>query len=208
VYRRRFGFRSHYKLRPFSPFVEVHWADCGQVYVTPVGAEDISVVFITGEQHLRLDQVLSAFPELAAQLKGVAPSDRATGGISGTRKLQAVTVGRIALLGDASGSADAITGDGLSLLFRQAIALADAMLTGDLGQYQDMHERISRLPRTMGELMLLMDDHRWLRKRVFRAFSGSPEMFGKLLAMHTQTLSPAQLGVKDCLSFGWNVLRA
>ena len=41
VYRRRYGFRNHYAVRPWSRYVEVHWADCGQLYVTPVGAEDL-----------------------------------------------------------------------------------------------------------------------------------------------------------------------
>jgi flavin-dependent dehydrogenase len=208
VYRRRFGFRSHYRLPPFSPYVEVHWANCGQVYLTPVGAGEICVVLITHDQHLRLDAALPAFPELQARLRGLAPSDRSTGGVSITRKLKAVTIGRIALLGDSSGSADAITGDGLSLVFQQATALADAMLAGDLRGYQQKHQSISRLPRNMGELMLIMDDYPWLRRRIFHGFNKSPEMFGKLLAMHTQTISPLQLGVKDCLAFSWSVLRA
>jgi flavin-dependent dehydrogenase len=206
VYRRRFGFRSHYRLRPISPSVEVHWADCGQVYVTPLGAEDICVVLITGDSHLRLEQALAAFPELQERLEGVMPSDRTAGGVTVTRKLNAVTNGRVALLGDSSGSADAITGDGLSLAFQQAVVLAYAMQCGDLGEYRRMHRQISRVPRTMGELMLMMDDYPWLRRRVFRGFARSPEMFGKLLAMHTRTISPLQLGVKDCLAFGWNFL--
>lgn len=208
VYRRRYGFRNHYKIQPWSPFVEVHWANCGQMYVTPVGSDDICVVLITSNKHLRLDDALPLFPELWQRLAGHIPSDKSIGGVSVTRKLKAVTTGCIALLGDSSGSADAITGVGLSLAFQQASALADAMLSGDLGQYQAEHRRVSALPRTMGELMLVMDDHPWVRRRMFKGFSQSPQMFGKLLAMHTGVISPLQLGLKDCLSFGWSVLRA
>src|SRR6266545_3770064 len=43
VRRRRYGFRSHYRVPPWSQFVEVYWAGCGQIYVTPVGAEEICV---------------------------------------------------------------------------------------------------------------------------------------------------------------------
>lgn len=208
VYRRRFGFRNHYRLRPWSSLVEVHWANCGQMYVTPTGPEDICVVLITSDQHLRLEDALASFPELRERFSGEAPCDRFKGGVSVTRKLNAVVNGCVALLGDASGSADAITGDGLSLTFLQATALADAMCSENLGEYQREHRKISTMPRVMGELMLVMNDHAWVRSRIFKAFSQSPQMFQKLLAMHTRHISPLELGLKDCVSFGWSVLRA
>jgi flavin-dependent dehydrogenase len=208
VYRRRYGFRSHYKVRPWSRFVEVHWADCGQAYVTPVGDEDVCVTLITSEPHLRMEDVLPSFPELRARLAGQRPSDRAVGGVTVTRRLKAVTRGRVALVGDSAGSADAITGDGLSLAFQEAAALADAMCSGDLGGYQRRHDQISTWPRNMGRLMLAADDHPRLRRRIFGALAQSPGMFEKLLAVHTRKISPLQLGVRECLAFGWDVLRA
>lgn len=208
LYRRRYGFRLYYRVRPWSPFVEVHWANCGQVYVTPIGKEDICVVLITRDKHVRLQDVLSSFPAVQQHLARQTPVSDSKGAVSVTRRLRSVTRGRIALLGDASGSADAITGDGLSLAFRQATTLADAICRGDLSEYQRKHEQINGFPRSMGELMLKMDDSPWLRRRVFRAFVSEPEMFEKLLAMHTRTISPLQLGIKQCLQFGWSVLRA
>jgi len=147
VYRRRYGFRNHYRVRPWSSFVEVHWANFGQMYVTPTGAEDICVVLITPDQHLRLEDALPSFPELKERLAGQTPCDRAKGGVSVTRKLKAVTKGRVALLGDASGTADAITGDGLSLAFLQATALADAMYSGELCEYEKKHRKIGNTAR-------------------------------------------------------------
>ncbi len=38
----------------------------------------------------------------------------------------------LALVGDASGPRDAITGEGLALSFHQAVALVEAMAAGDL----------------------------------------------------------------------------
>lgn len=208
VSRRRYGFRSHYQMKPWSSFVEVHWANCGQLYVTPVGAEEVCVVLITADQHTRLDEALPSFPEVQKHLAGQRLSDRSMGAVTVTRKLKAVARGCIALLGDASGSADAITGDGLSLAFQQATVLADAMLSGDLDRYQKKHEQITGFPRRMGELMLLLHDYPWLRKRFFLGLTQSPEIFGKLLAVHTRTISPVQLGLLDCLQFGWRLLRA
>jgi flavin-dependent dehydrogenase len=49
------------------------------------------------------------------------------GAITSSRKIKAVYREHIALIGDASGSVDAITVEGLYLAFRQATALADAI---------------------------------------------------------------------------------
>ncbi len=216
VTRRRYGFRNHYRMRPWSRFVEVHWADCGQVYVTPVGAEDVCVTFITSEPQARtgsepqrrLEDVLPQFRELRERLAGQSPSDRTVGGMTVTRKLKTVSRGRVALLGDSSGSSDAITGDGLSLAFQQAVALADAMVSGELSEYQRRHDKISTWPRMMGKLLLVMDDYPWVRRKVFEGLAQSSGMFERLLAVHTRKISPLQLGLRDCVSFGWNVLRA
>jgi flavin-dependent dehydrogenase len=148
------------------------------------------------------------FPQVKERLGAEAPIGKSLGGVTTTRKLKAVVNGGILLAGDSSGSADAITGDGLSLAFQQAIALAAAMDSGDLCEYQKRHEEISRVPRNMGRLLLIMSDYPWVRKRILRGFLHSPQMLETLLAVHTRTSSAIKLGVRDCLSFGWGVLRA
>jgi flavin-dependent dehydrogenase len=210
--RRRYGFRRHYRIAPWSPYVEVYWAGCGQFYVTPVAKDEICLALLTSEPHLRLETALPWFPELRKRLPRALPDaagwyGRMMGGVTTTRRLPAVTNGRISVLGDASGSADAITGDGLSMAFQQARALAEAMVQDSLAHYQREHDRITRLPRAMGELLLLLEDPK-LRSRVFRVFAQAPELFARLLAVHTRSISPAELGVKDCLQFGWRLLCA
>jgi len=54
------------------------------------------------------------------------------GAVSLTRKLKRVYQGHIALVGDASGTVDAITGEGLCLSFRQAEVLAQGFAAGNL----------------------------------------------------------------------------
>src|SRR6202167_5218086 len=44
---RRFGFRAHSPLAPWSQYVEVHWGPNGQVYVTPTGPEEVCISAIT-----------------------------------------------------------------------------------------------------------------------------------------------------------------
>jgi len=74
--------------------------------------------------------------EAARLLRSAEPATLERGGVSASRRLKSVYRGRVALVGDASGSVDAITGEGLCLLFQQAVALAGALEAGDLCLYQ------------------------------------------------------------------------
>lgn len=206
VIRRRYGFRRHYSVAPWSPYVEVHWAGRGQMYVTPIGSEAICVAFITADQHLHFDEALADFPQLDARLRNVEPATRLKGALTLTRRLRNVYRDNVALIGDASGSPDAITGDGLSMSFKQAVALVDAIVAGDLAAYQKAHRRIARLPVFMGELMLTMSDHPAFRRRVFSVFDQYPRYFERMLAIHTGAQSPLKFGVGNTLSLGWRLL--
>ena len=150
--RRRFGFRRHYRVAPWSDFVEVYWSDVGQMYVTPVSSDQVCVALITRIAGLRFDEALPSFPALADRLSGLEVVTRTTGGITTTRRFKAVQLGRIALIGEASGSVDAITGEGLSMVFQQAIAMAHAMRTDSLLLYQEAHRHIARIPRLYGRV--------------------------------------------------------
>ncbi len=134
--RYRFGFRRHYRVMPWSDFVEVHWSDCGQMYVTPVADDQVCVALITSHKELRFDAALPSFPGLAARLEQAEIMGSTLGAISASRTLRVVHSGSIALVGEAAGSVDAITGEGLAIAFQQAIALADAMRAGDLTPYE------------------------------------------------------------------------
>jgi len=204
----RFGFRRHYRTAPWSEFVEVHWSDCGQMYVTPVAEDQVCVAVITSHNGLRFDEALPSFPKLADRLEQGTILGSTLGATTASRRLRNVQTGSVALIGEAAGSVDAITGEGLSIAFQQAVALADAMRAGDLTAYDGAHARVTRLPRRMAALMLLMDNRRWLRDRAFRALAAEPGFFGSMLAMHTGTLSPVKFGLGPSLSFGWRLLTA
>jgi len=128
------------------------------------------------------------------------------GAISASRTPRKVHCGSIALVGEAAGSVDAITGEGLAIAFQQAIALAEALRIGDLASYETAHSRITRMPRSMAVLML--DNRRRLRERPFRTLAAEPVFFRRMLAMHTGSLSPGEFGVGSSLSFGWRLLTA
>jgi flavin-dependent dehydrogenase len=120
-------------------------------------------------------------------------------------RLRRVFSKNVALVGDASGSVDAITGEGLSLAFRQAMALAEAFEAQDLRNYQRAHRRIARRPTFMAECMLLLGRNRSLRKRVVRTFAADPEIFSRLLSLHVGVSSPAHSVVTSAM-LGWQMV--
>src|SRR5208282_5866494 len=124
---RRFGFRRHYRLAPWTDFMELYWGRLCQVYVTPVGREEVCVALISSNSkaRLQLEDALREFPELSARLENAEHSSSERGAITVTRRLRRVYRGRTVLVGDASGGVDAITGEGICLGFREAALLGD-----------------------------------------------------------------------------------
>ena len=207
-YRRRFGFRRHFRIPPWSNRVEVHWSDCGQLYITPISADEICVALISSTPNLRFRQALKEFPEIEERLRFATPVTREQGAITSTASVRHVQKGRVALVGEASGSVDAITGEGLSLAFRQAIALVDAMVEEDLSLYEACHRRIMLRPKAMARLLLLMDRNPTIRRRVLQALASRPDVVSRLLAFHSGALSPLQLGLHAVLSFSRGLMTA
>ncbi len=187
--KRRFGFRRHYRIEPWTDCMEIYWGPKCQVYVTPVAENEICAVAMSRDPHRRLDDALARIPEIAARLKdGEITAER--GALSVSRRLRAVYAGNVVLTGDASGSVDAITGEGLCLSFKQAAALAGALAAGDLGSYQNAHRRFSRRPLLMADLMLSLDVSSRLREGAVRTMAAAPAIFEKMLALHVGALTP------------------
>ena len=202
--QQRYAFRRHYRLAPWSEFMELHWGPNCQLYITPIGAQEICVALISRDPRLRLDQALHDFPELAARLGQAPHGSIERGAVSVTRRLQRVCARNVALIGDASGGVDAITGEGLCLAFRQADALADCLVSGELERYQRQHRALARRPAAMVSVMLLLE-HRRVRERVMRIFARKPNLFARMLATHVGAASPLQTA-RTGLTLGWNFL--
>jgi len=205
---RRYGFRQHFAIAPWTDCVEVYWSDCGQVYVTPVAENEVCVALITADSHVRLGEIPVAFPMLAQRLAGARESSRPQGAITATRQLDSVYAGNVALVGEASGSVDAITGEGMSLGFQQAVAVVDAMRSGSLQPYQDAHRAIGRNPRRMAMLMMTMGNRPGLRHRVLRALASRPELFAQMLSVHVGESRVRDFGLERALALGWSMLKA
>jgi menaquinone-9 beta-reductase len=190
---RRFGFRAHYRICPRtteseSRHVEVHWGPLGQAYITPIGPEGICVSAMTRQEGVRLNQILAAIPTLRDRLRNATAITAERGALTLTRRLRRVTRDNIALIGDASGSVDAITGEGLALGFRQALLLADSLAAGNLTLYASRHAAILSLPQRMASVLLVLDRRPGLRNRTLRALAARPSLFRALLAVHVGEL--------------------
>ena len=203
--RIRFGFRAHYRIEPWSEFMELYWGDDCQIYVTPVAADEVCVAVISCDQYLRLPDALNRLPEVARRLSHVPPADAERGGVSASRRLRSVWRGRVALVGDASGSVDAITGEGLCLLFQQSVALADALAAGDLASYGRAHRQIGRRPEIMAELMLLLTRRGRLRHRAIGAMAARPNLFAGMLATHVGEARPLQ-ALAGGMALAWHMV--
>ena len=180
----RYGFRIHYRVAPWTDHMELHWGAGCQIYVTPIGPQEVCAALISRDPHLRLDHALAQFPQLAARLASAPHATAERGAVTADRTLPNVYRGNLALIGDASGSVDAITGEGLCLAFHQAIALADSLASADLAHYQTAHRRLARRPTLMSKLMLGIGRRNWLRQPAFRAMAFEPRIFQSLLSFH------------------------
>jgi menaquinone-9 beta-reductase len=204
----RFGFRRHYAIAPWTDLVEVHWGKACQMVVAPTGAEEVCISFFSGDSRLRIDRALLEFPEVERHLRGTQPASTQAGAVTSLGRARAVTRGTIALVGDASGTVDGIAGQGLSLAFQQAHALAEALGRGDLAQYESAHRRIMRTPARITKLLLLMSASATIRRKAMRLFAARPAIFSKLISTHAGQPSLNALGAAEVLDLGWSVLRA
>lgn len=204
----RFANRRHYRIAPWSDYVEIHWGERAQAYVTPIARDEVSVVLI-GERSkdAEFQSAFESLPLLRERLRGAELSGRERGAVTSSRSLKNVQRGNVALLGDASGSVDAITGEGLRLAFRQAFALTEAIESGTLENYEHEHYELQKRPLLMARLMVLLGRHAILRGRVLQSFSRKPELFARLLAFHVGQGTPAEL-LSAGAALGWQLLAA
>ena len=188
--------------------MELHWGSGSQIYVTPVAADEVCVAVISRNSQLRLEEALGDFPQLKHHLRNAEPVSAEMGAISASRTLKSVCRGNIALVGDASGSVDAITGEGICVSIKQARALAVAVKSGNLAHYQREHRKLMRRPQTMASLMLMLERNAHLQRRALAGLAESPGLFRCLLGIHVGAADFADLCSWNLFNFGRAFLAA
>lgn len=208
ILSQRFGFRQHFSVVPWSDCVEVYWAPEGQAYVTPTGDNEICVALVVEEKTNRMARLPEMFPSLAARLEGCEIASTERGAMTICRRLPRVTRGSIALIGEAAGSIDAITGEGMALAFKQAVALGEALPHGNLELYEEKNRAIRRMPFTMSQIMVFLGRHPRLQSRIIRACERDNRLFSHLMGVHLGMRSPLTISPASLTSFGWNMVTA
>lgn len=196
----RWGVRQHFQVAPWTDQVEVYWAWGAEAYVTPVGPDRVGVAILWDRHRKPPEQAgkllfldrLALFPKLQERLQSATPTDvpRAVGPLH--RRTSGVIRPGLALIGDASGYLDAITGEGLSLAFEQAVVLGEIVgpaLRKDaperfwaLQRYASSHAAITRPYHQVTHLALMLRNFPALTDRIVRMFSQNPQHFQHFLS--------------------------
>ena len=140
---RRYGQRRHYRVQPWSDFVEVHWSGAGEAYVTPVG-DDLVGVAVLSTVRRGFDEHLAGFPALLARLDGRPTASAVRGAGPLRRRVRRRVEGRVLLVGDAAGYVDALTGEGVALALVSAEAAVRCLRAGRPEAYERQWRTLSR----------------------------------------------------------------
>jgi flavin-dependent dehydrogenase len=202
----RFAARQHFQTIPWTDFVEVYWGRDCQITVAPIAAGELCVSLTSRTRRLRFRDALEQVPALASRLRNLPGLGKLRGARAASRRLRRVYRDRLALVGDASGSVDPLTGEGIGLAFKQAAELVEAITRNDLRAYQAAHNGIGRAPRLMSRFMLTMDAHPHFRRRALSIMASEPSLFSRLLQFNVGTPTLSKVGFGDALRFGWRML--
>jgi flavin-dependent dehydrogenase len=190
--RRRFALRQHYRIRPWTDFVEVYVDDKGEAVVTPVSAESVGINFVWEEgviKQPKMPVLASRFPALLARL-GNAPTISSVRGAGPMARAATRRNGdRIVLVGDAAGFVDSISGDGLSIAFNSALILGnhlrEILRRGATRESMQAYERDARRVYrgywfvTHG--LLTIASHPRARRAVINSLMQHPRAFSMLM---------------------------
>jgi flavin-dependent dehydrogenase len=180
--RRRFGLRRHYAITPWTDLVEVHWTAGAEAYVTPLAGDEVGVA-VLGPPHTDFDDALDRMPELRMRLSSAASVDPLRGAGPLLQRSRARSVGRILLLGDASGYVDALTGEGIRVGLahaRAAVAAITADETDPGLRYGREWSRVSRDFRVLTSALLAVAQSP-ARPLIVPAARALPRAFGAVV---------------------------
>ena len=184
---RRYGLRRHFRVSPWTEMVEVHFAAGVEAYVTPVGKEQIGVAFLfeRSPESISFDALLGRVPVLEHRLRAAPAVSEARGAGPLWQNARTRVLDRFALLGDAAGYVDALTGEGLTLGLRGAghlgailpQVLASEASRHSLLPYQRAAQRDFRAYSTLTRALLLIARRPWLRRAAIHHLALHPRLF-------------------------------
>jgi flavin-dependent dehydrogenase len=183
--RLRFGIRRHFRVEPWSSLVEVHWADDAEAYVTPVARDEIGVACLWRGDGRGFGELLERFPALHERLRGAEPTSAVLGAGPFSRRARRCHGGRIALVGDAAGCLDPLTGEGITVGLLSARSLVEAIARGaSLRTYAVRRRALLAVPRVLTSLLLFAAERPRVRHGFVTAAARHPALFDRLVALN------------------------
>jgi len=172
---RRFGLRRHFTVEPWTSFVEVHWGELAEAYVTPVAPDMVGVAMLTSTRG-SFDEHLRRFPALRDRLD--APVGDVLGAGPLRQRARSRVAGRVLLVGDASGYVDALTGEGVALAVAQARVAVAAVRDSDPSRYDREWRQVTRRYRLLTTGLLEATRFPLVRRALVPAATRLPSVFG------------------------------
>jgi flavin-dependent dehydrogenase len=180
----RYGIRRHFRVEPWSSLVEVHWAEGAEAYVTPIARDEVGIACLWRGDGRGFDELLELFAPLRERLRGAEPTSDPLGAGPFTRRARRCHRGRVALVGDAAGCLDPLTGEGITVGLLSARALVAAIARGaGLRRYALQRRRLMLVPRTLTRLLLVAAHHPGVRHGFARGVARHPALFDRLVAL-------------------------
>jgi len=147
----RFGIRQHFRHRRPDDYVNVYLGRKREAYVTPVGSDVVGVAILSPKAE-RFDDGMACFSDLAAELGDPIGNVRGAGPFN--RFAERVSLDRLALVGDAAGFLDPITGEGVRLALESAALAVRCIDEGSLDSYDAEWRRAMRRYRQVTSTLL------------------------------------------------------
>jgi flavin-dependent dehydrogenase len=214
----RYGVRQHFKVKPWTEQVEVHWSPLCEAYVTPTGDDELNVAFLWQGAPEKLPggsrlvaHFLRAFPELARRLEQARAGDDARA--RGPLHVQVPVPARdgLLLVGDAAGYVDAITGEGVGLAISKASSLASLLrpalgrpgrqvTLAELTPFLSAASKADRSHVQLTRLLLWLRRSPWLVERMIAALADDTALFRHFLSANQGSVSPWAMPLSS--SFG------
>ncbi len=176
---RRYGVRRHFRLEPQTDLIEVYWTPRVEAYVTPVGGGLVGIAML-GRRGLDFEAELAGIPPLAALVAGIQPASALRGAGPFRQRATRRALGRVLLVGDASGYVDAITGEGIRVGLAQSEAAIDSIARDDPASYEAAWTQRTRDFRLL-TAALVSAANSPLRGRIVPAACALPRVFGAVV---------------------------
>ncbi len=209
--RKRLGMRAHFRLasgQDHPPWVDIFLGRGHELYVTPLPERELLVVALADGRQFdgpvghAFQRWIVAQPELAKRLEGARQVTPLLGTSPVTERARTGVAPGFALLGDAAGSLDPITGGGMAQALMSAELLAryiperlgsdDSWLWG----FERTRRAYLRDYRILTGMVLWMADHPRIGEPLLLFLKTAPAFFSHLIGVSG--------GVRRLLAFPWN----